>query len=174
VNCYSLTVSKTASPSLLRTFPWTITKTANPATWTLFNGDDGTSAYQIVATKGAAETGGFAVNGNITINNPAPLSATLTSVTDVITVGLTATVNCPGAFPQVLAAGGTLTCTYSRSLPDSTTRTNTATANRRIFSYASNGTPTAGGTTDYSGTAPVNFAGAPVQHHQRHSPHYGH
>src|SRR5438093_7727804 len=83
------------------------------------------------------------------INNPAPVPATLTSVADVITSGLTATVNCPGAFPQVLAAGGTLTCDYSRTFLDATHCTNSYTAIRLIFSYASNGTPTPGGTTDY-------------------------
>jgi hypothetical protein len=65
-------------------------------------------------------------------------------------------------FPYTLAAGGTLNCTYSASLPDATSRTNTATATLQNYDYNYDNTSTAAGTTGFSGTAAVNFANATI------------
>ena len=139
-----LEVTKTATPTFTRTFPWTITKSVTPETWALFDGDSGTSDYTVALTKGAGVDSNWAVTGTITIDNPSDQDAPIASVTDELTGGLAATVVCPVTFPYTLPDGDTLTCTYSRSLPNGTSRTNTATA-----------TLTTGPV--FTGTAPVAF-----------------
>ncbi|MEZ4682520.1 MAG: hypothetical protein R2932_50765 [Caldilineaceae bacterium] len=57
-------------------------------------------------------------------------------------------------FPYTLAAGSTLNCSYSASLPDGADRTNTATATLQ-------NSPS--GTTDFTGSAVVAFAEATVE-----------
>jgi hypothetical protein len=69
-------------------------------------------------------------------------------------VALGATVLCPA---NIVPASGSIVCTYSRTLPDGTTRTNTATATQQNYSYSQLGVPTSSGTTNYSGVAPVTF-----------------
>lgn len=162
INCASLTVTKDASTTYTRTFPWTINKSVTPATWTLFTGDSGTSRYTVAVTKGTGTDDTFAVSGNIHVHNPATIPATLTGVSDVMTGSLTATVDCGVgvSFPYTLAAGGDLVCTYSRSLPTKDALTNTATATLQNHSYTSAGVASDSGTTDFSGTADVTF-GAP-------------
>ena len=160
INCASLTVIKDAATTYTRTFPWTIQKSVTPATWDLFAGDSGTSRYTVAVTKGTGTDDTFAVSGNIHVNNPASMAATLTGVSDVLTGALSATVACGVTFPYPLAAGATLDCTYSRSLPTNDSRTNTATATLQNHSYTSAGVGSNSGTTDFSGQATVTF-GAP-------------
>jgi hypothetical protein len=143
---YEVTVTKTAETSFTRTFNWTIDKSVTPDTWDLFTGDSGTSEYTIAVTKDAGTDSNWAVNGTITIQNNTPLIATITSVSDVVSGGINATVaNCSSPVPGTLAAGGTLTCTYSALLPDGSNRTNTATVT------------TSGSVGGGSGTAAVTF-----------------
>ena len=68
----------------------------------------------------------FAVAGSISITNPAPIAATIEGVADQMG-DITAPVDCGQSFPITLAAGGSITCTYASSLPDTTTLTNVAT-----------------------------------------------
>ncbi|MFY0534988.1 hypothetical protein [Nannocystis pusilla] len=89
----------------------------------------------------------WAVSGTITIHNPAYVAATITSVTDVISPGIVADVDCGVAFPYMLEPGQDLLCTYTADLPDGADRTNTAT----VTTYG----PVGGGV----GTAPVTFYG---------------
>ena len=152
VSCYTLGVSKTANESLTRTYPWQIAKEADgePDHIDLFAGQSATINWTITASVQAAVDSGHAVNGVITISNPAPIAANNVSVTDSMTGGLDATVDCssdPGTQITVnVPANGTATCSYTRGLPDGTTRTNTATA------------ALAG--VNYTGTASVDFTGA--------------
>ena len=96
-------------------------------------------------TKTGYTDSSWAVNGTITIHNPHPtLSATIESVSDLLG-GIPVNPACGVTFPYTLAAGGTLTCSYSAGLPDGSSRTNTATV-------ATSG-PVDGGT----GTADVIF-----------------
>jgi hypothetical protein len=119
----------------------------------------GDVTYRICVKKQIIEKD-FRVSGTITVKNPAPCPVTIKNVTDVVSGGINATLsNCKvngvaiGPFPVVLPAGGTLTCDYSASLPDKSTRTNTATATIQ-------NTPS--GTTDFTGTAVVDFANAKI------------
>jgi hypothetical protein len=158
INCYTLGVSKTADESLTRTYPWQIAKEADgePDHIDLFAGQSATINWTITASVQAAVDSGHAVNGVITISNPAPIVASNVSVSDAMTGGLNATVDCDpntagnqttvNVPAKVGATNGTATCSYSRGLPDGTTRTNTATA------------ALAG--INYTGTASVDFTGA--------------
>jgi len=61
-------------------------------------------------------------------------------------------------FPYSIAAnGGTLGCTYSASLPDASSRTNTATATQQLYDFDSAKVATDDGTMGYSGNANVVF-----------------
>jgi len=155
---YALSVTKTAVTSFTRTFPWTIQKSASPATWDLFRGDSGTSNYNVAVTKGAGTDSDWAVNGQINIKNQTPFSVLLTTVTDTVSdplAPISGTVTCPGGLPQTLPPNSTLNCTYTADLPNGSTRLNTA----RAVSGRGAATPPVG---DGVGTATVDFAGANI------------
>ena len=134
----------------------------NPSTWDLFTGDSGASEYTVAVQRTGFVDSDWAASGSIAILNPAPVDATITGVTDVLTGGINATVNCSVTFPFTLGAGSTLNCTFSASLPDASARINTATATLQNHSFDPQGVATNSGTADFSGTASVDFAGASV------------
>jgi hypothetical protein len=141
VTCYDLTVTKTADTTYTRTFNWDINKSVDENALHLFKGDSDTVEYTVEVTKDEGTDSDFEVTGTITVTNPAPMDATLASVTDVLTGDIAATVNCPS---MVVPADDSIVCTYSSDLPNATERTNTATAE------LDNG-------TKYTGTADVTF-----------------
>jgi len=158
VTCYDLSVTKTADESRTRTFEWEIDKSVNPDTWDLFDGDSGTSEYTVDITQTGFTDSAWHVEGDITIHNNHPtLAADLTAVTDAISGFGAATVECPSL---TVPAAGDLVCTYEADLPDGDTRTNTATATQQNYDYDSDGIGTADGTTDYQGTAQIDFSEA--------------
>ena len=145
-NCYRLTVTKTAAPTLTRTWDWNIVKDVNTHNITATFPITGKLWYTVTVTKGAPTDSNWAVTGNVNVVNPAPMPATLTTLTD--TLGTTPlTLTCPGGNTSV-AAASTKTCTYSTLLPNGTTQTNTA----RAVAYGK----------AYQGTASVNFGSAVV------------
>jgi uncharacterized repeat protein (TIGR01451 family) len=147
---WGLQVTKDAAPSYTLTYTWDITKSVNPPVVDIFDGQSAQVTYSVTATKDAGTPGSFAVTGTIAVFNPAPISATVNSVIDVVSDGIGATINCGPAGPQQqyeVGPGGTLNCTYSTPLPDGATRTNVATATLR------NGSA-------FSGTATVDFSQA--------------
>jgi len=155
VNCYKLDVSKTVDTSYDRRFEWTINKTADPTTHNLLVGESASSDYTIEVTKSDPIDENFAVSGTITIQNPNPQrAAVLTSVTDVISDGLAADVNCPSL---TVPAGGSLECSYSRDLPNGEARTNTATATQQNYAFDKTGSSNEAGSTPYSVTEDVTF-----------------
>lgn len=158
VNCYELAVSKDATTSHKRTltYDWTIAKVAAPIDQTVGIGESAFVTYDVTAdaTLLSDELSEFMVSGSIVIANPAPIDASLVSVSDLISPDIAAAVDCPSL---VVLAGGDLVCTYSSALPDASDRTNTATATQQNYDYASDGSASAAGTTDYSGSADVVF-----------------
>ena len=100
----------------------------------------------------------WVVSGTISVYNPAPMGATINSVSDIVSPDILADVDCSVTFPYTLAADGTLTCTYSADLPDAADRTNTATATLQNYHYDADLNPTETGTTDFSLAAAVSFA----------------
>jgi hypothetical protein len=161
VTCYALDVSKTAQTAFKRTWSWTIDKSADQSALTLAVGQSFLVNYAVTVSASSADSD-FVVSGNITVNNPAPIAATINDVADIVSGGIDASVDCGVTYPYTLAAGGTLICTYSASLPDATSRTNTATATLQNYDYNYDTTSTPAGTTDFAGTAAVNFATATI------------
>jgi hypothetical protein len=158
VNCYALEVTKDATTSFTRTWDWEIDKTAGTDEVYLVPGDTEDVEYTVTVTA-TPEDSAWSVEGDIGVHNPAPIAARINSLTDVMTGDLAAVVDCGAGvtFPYTLAAGDTLDCTYDRSLPNTQDRTNTATAELQNYSYSPTGVATADGTTDFSGTADVEF-----------------
>jgi len=162
VTCYALSVSKDAQTSFTRTYDWTIDKSADQSSLTLSLNQSFQVNYSVQVNATHTDSD-WAVSGSISVNNPAPMAATINSVTDVVSGPVAASVDCGSAtFPYSLAAGGTLSCTYSADLPDASSRTNTATATLQNHSYDYQGSPTASGATDFSGSAAVSFADATI------------
>jgi hypothetical protein len=152
--CYDaeLEVRKTARTTFTRDYDWTIGKT-NTADdpIVLTPGQTYNVPYQVTVGLAGHTDSDWAVNGTITVHNPAPVAANGVTVADVISNNITAAVDCNGdtagtGLPATIPAGGDLTCTYSAALPDGTSRTNTATADSTTF-----------GITEGSGNADVTF-----------------
>jgi hypothetical protein len=161
VNCCALDVTKDASTSLTRTWTWTIQKTGDQSSLTLSTGQTFVVDSSIVVNATSADSN-WAVSGNITVHNPAPVAAVINNVTDMISPSISATVDCGVSFPYTLAAGGDLHCTYSASLPDATSRLNTAQVALRNHSYDYLLNPTDKGLQTFSGTANISFASATI------------
>ncbi len=155
---YEVEVSKTAVPTFTRSYAWTIDKTGDQTELTLAPGQSFSVNYTVKVD--ATYTDSYwTVSGEIKIYNPDPnYSAVITSVSDVITGGITPTVDCGVSFPYTLASGGTLTCTYSTALTDGTSRTNTASVAAKISGTAKQGNQTYSFNNDASGSASQGFS----------------
>ncbi|MGE5249453.1 MAG: hypothetical protein ACM3QS_04490 [Bacteroidota bacterium] len=151
VDCVALQVTKDTKTSFRRSWAWTIDKSADQSSLLLSQGQLFQVNY-LVQLSAVSTDSDWAVSGNIEVANGTALDATLTSVSDVVSGGINATVNCGVTFPYKLVSGDKLVCTYLAALPDATSRTNTATATLQ-------NTPS--GTTDFTGTANVVFSSTP-------------
>ena len=151
LNCYSLQVTKdVTSASIVREWKWAVDKTAEVTL-------GGTNIHYVVTLTGTP-TIGYQATGGINVHNPAPIAATINSLTDIVPDAIIVTVDCGSAtFPYNLASLGDLNCTYVANLPNTNSRTNTATANLQNYEFDSSGSPPASGTSDFSGTASINF-----------------
>jgi hypothetical protein len=127
VKCWELDVWKDAHTSFKRTYHWTIDKVGDKTDLLLSVGQSFLVNYDVTVAATYTDSD-WAVSGEIKIENPAPIDATLTKVEDLVSPDLAAVVDCGVTFPYVLPAGETLTCTYTKLLPDASARTNTATA----------------------------------------------
>ncbi|OGC81870.1 MAG: hypothetical protein A2V81_04740 [Candidatus Abawacabacteria bacterium RBG_16_42_10] len=151
VQCYALQMKKTAETAFKRTHNWTIEKGVTPSSLTLAVNQILPLNYAVTVNSPGYTDSDWKVTGTITVTNPAPMNATLTGVSDVVTPAIAATVNCPSL---TVPSQGNIQCTYSSSLPDGSTRTNIATATLK-------NTPS--GTTNFSANAAVDFATASKQ-----------
>jgi hypothetical protein len=143
-------VYKDASTSFTRTHNWTIHKSADQSTLTLSTGQQFPVNYTVRVDSTYTDSE-WAVSGSIVVNNPNPFTITLGNITDTVSPGIPATVDCGAIFPYELSAGGSLVCSYQVALPDGSYRTNTATA------FVEND-----GTEGYQGTAAVDFSSAAI------------
>jgi hypothetical protein len=157
VTCFGLRVSKTANTSFDRTYHWTIDKSADQSSLTLALNESFPVNYNVTVgldSSNPSTDSNHAVAGTITVVNPAPIDATVNSVSDLVSGGIDGTVDCgETTFPVTLdALGGTLTCSYTAALPDASDRRNTATATLQNNDE---------GTTDFSSDpVDVSFANA--------------
>lgn len=158
VTCYALEVTKDADTALTRTWTWDIDKAANETELLLSEGQLFEVHYDVTVSATSLDSD-HAVEGGITVTNPAPVEASLTGVTDLVSPDIAATVECPSL---TVPAAGSLDCTYSADLPDDATRTNTATATLQNNDYDKDGLATPSGTTDFTGDASVDFTTATV------------
>ncbi len=165
VDCYALEVTKNAQTSATKNCTWTLDKSVDHDSWSLFAGDSAVSEFTLTPFVDCDDSG-FGATGNITIHNPAPIAATVNEVSDVVSPAIVASVDCNATFPYTLAAGGDLDCTYSVGLPNEDTRTNTATATLQNYAYDPPAAPTLSGTTDFSGTAQLTFGAATTIVHE--------
>lgn len=150
--CYDfeLEVEKDAETTFTRDYDWQIEKSNDaPEPIELAPGETYGVGYEVTAGVKGYEDSEWAVNGQITVFNPAPVAAEEVQVTDEITGGIVAGVNCGGE--EEIPAESSLVCTYSSPLPNGETRTNTATA-----------TTSTSGIGSGSGTAEVVF-GEPTE-----------
>lgn len=152
---HELEVSKDAQASFERTYQWTVDKVVDDSgPITLLPGDSVTMQYTVTVNLDDPPyvDSPLVVEGTITINNPAPMDAELASVSDRVSPDIVADVDCPSL---TVPAGDSLICTYGPTqLPDSSNRTNTATA-----TLMNNN----GGTTDFSGSANIDASQASME-----------
>jgi hypothetical protein len=186
IDCFALDVEKDAETTFTRTFDWAIDKWAGDRLDPTFElgplapGEGALLTYSIeVKTTGYTDSN-WKVTGNITVENPAPISVMIDSVTDLVSPDIGATVICMDGeneitFPWEMPAAedeetpAVLECTYTADLPNADTRTNTATATiqNRSFQYDAEAESVVGipllddedgqVTTDFTGTAQVVF-----------------
>jgi len=164
VNCYALEVAKTAETSFDRTYDWTIDKSADQSELELEIGGTFDVNYDVLVDAAYTDSD-WAVSGNISVYNPAPIAATINSVSDIVSPDIPGTVDCGCTFPFTLAAGETLECTYSAALPDASTRDNVACATLQNYDYDWEVPALPSGTTDFcSEPVPVDFTSATITH----------
>jgi hypothetical protein len=160
VNCYDLTVSKTADEFFTRYYEWQIEKVVdNPGPISLMPGESVFVNYDITVSLLSVVDNDWQVKGLITIENSHPSrDAELTLVVDDAG-GIAAAVNCPSL---IVPAGDSLECSYdtgAQNFPNANPfgDTNTATATQQLYDFDSDNVATEDGTKDYSGTAPISF-----------------
>lgn len=147
-NVWALNVAKTANTSYTRDWHWSLTKTASPTTTiTIERGSLTNIAYAVIATPTAVDRA-WTVSGTVTVHNPAPIPATVSSLADVLSDSTPVALQCSGSAPYTIAGGSDLTCTYSIARSDASAGTNTATA-----TLANNN----GGSTTFNGSANYAF-----------------
>lgn len=161
VNCFALSVSKTARESLDRKYDWSIEKSANKSDLSLQIGEAFSVNY-LVTVDATSSDANWAAMGTITVTNPAPVSSTLLNVADLVSGGFTGTVTCPMALPGILPASSSVVCNYAVGLPDGSDRVNTATATIQNFSYDPNLVATSTVSSDFVGTTTINFASSTI------------
>lgn len=140
---YEVEVTKSANPTFTRTYSWTIDKVGDQTALTLATGQSFLVNYGVTVDATYTDSN-WAVDGAIDIYNPDPnYAAIITGVADEISDFGAVAVDCGVTFPYSLAAGGTLTCSYSTSLSDATSRVNTATVTVDAASKVGGGSDTA-------------------------------
>jgi hypothetical protein len=160
INCYDLTVEKTADTTFDREYEWSIIKDAD-ATELLLGADESYIAnYDVTVDVVGFTDSNWMVSGQITVTNNHPTADAVIDLSDIISPGIDGVIDfgsCDGT-PDLVLAGGSLTCDYGPvALPNGSDQTNTATAEQQNFDYDQAGTPSAGGTTEYEGSADVVF-----------------
>lgn len=145
---WELQVSKTANTSYKRTNSWSIDKSILPSFTAngpleICSGQSATVPFKIDVERTFVDSD-FNVSGVVTIYNPAPIPAPVVSVADTLSGSGTVMLSCAGSYD----AGGTTLCSYSVSVGDASSRTNTATV-------------TLASGSQFSAQVPVNF-GAPT------------
>jgi uncharacterized repeat protein (TIGR01451 family) len=129
VNVYKLVVIKDTSTYFTRTYEWDISKVVDPdSVYLTVEGSTVDVDYTVDVYQTGFSDDDYGVSGTIWVYNPAPITAVINSVSDIVSSGIDASTNFVVDFPYYLAAGDALIGTYSTDLPDDSNRLNTATA----------------------------------------------
>ena len=116
-----LQATKTAAGRFEIPVRWELVKTVTPTSHTGTIGTDaGSSTWTVTATRVEGAATNHVVAGSVTVTNPASVARTF-SVSDVVN-GVAATVSCP---TNTVAAGGSVTCTYTAPVAGATSNTAT-------------------------------------------------
>lgn len=139
-----LTVVKTAAGTYDRTVNWQLTKTVNPSSHLGAPGDEFLSNWTVTATKSEISAN-YAVTGTITVTNPNSFAVPFT-LADVLNDGTVAVITCPRTSDNTgtVAAGGSVTCSYSATPTDGSATLNTATATFNVGAGSTSASATAG------------------------------
>jgi roadblock/LC7 domain-containing protein len=149
VNCFDLTVTKTANAQYTRAWAWRVDKSADQSKLTLAIGETSpTVTYTVTATSTPSDSN-FTVSGEITVSNPAPMAATVHLSDSLPGAVFTDEQNNPLADPVTVPANGQIVVKYSAPVNDKSSGTNTATATNQL--------PNSGLTKDYTGSADYQF-----------------
>lgn len=104
-----------------QTQSWSIAKSGSSQSLLLSAGQTYLAPYTVTLTPTSVSTAGLFIEGPVFINNPTPLTPTIDALT-VDVGGLPAIVTCPFAFPYVVPAYTTATCTFHVDVPDTSDR----------------------------------------------------
>ena len=118
-----LTIAKTATASLDRTYKWLIDKSVDKTLINIADGGIATFNYDVTVTPDGYTDSGYTLGGTITINNPNDWEDVTVDVADTLDKGGTCTIT--EASPYVVPKGDSLTLHYTCTT-DGTTTKNTA------------------------------------------------
>jgi hypothetical protein len=163
VNVFELGVAKTANTTYTRDWSWGIQKSVSPTSLTLAVGQSFPVQYTVQVTPTSTDSA-WAVHGDITITNPAPMDAQV-NVADAlqglpgVNVSFTDSQGNPLPTPQTVPAGGQLAVKYQTdALPAGNAGTNKATVTQTL--------PNNGQTVDYYDQAGYSFGNPTTVHGQ--------
>ncbi len=128
-----LTVTKTATATLSRTYKWLIDKSVNQTKINIPEGGTATFNYTVKVTPNGFTDSGFALAGTITIKNPNAWEAVSVDVADSLDQGGTCSIT--EAAPYIVPKAGSLTLHYTCAT-DGTTTQNTVTVTWDKAAYA--------------------------------------
>ena len=112
VNCYRLGIRKTAETSYVLTTTWDIAKTVDQPTVDLFDGDSRPVTYTVAITNTGAISGSWRVDGTLTISNPAPMTASISSISDILNESFSGVVSSCAPDSNSIEPNSEITCDY--------------------------------------------------------------
>jgi large repetitive protein len=146
-----LTVSKTATPTFIRTYHWGISKSADKTQINIAEGGTATFIYTVAVTHDNGTDSGWKVTGKITVSNPNDWEDIVANVTDALDTGA-CTVT--GGSNVNVPKSGSVTLDYTCDPASANATKNTATAawDKETYSTPSG---SASGSADVAFTAPT-------------------
>jgi hypothetical protein len=147
-----LLVTKNVLATFTHTYKWQIDKSVDQTTINIAEGGQATFSYSVKVSPAGTEDSGWAMSGQISVQNPNDWEAITANIADTVDVGGGAACTVAGGTSAVIPAGGSATFNYTCNFTSQPNYTgiNTATATWNATTYS---TPTGSG----SGTASVNF-----------------
>ena len=127
-NVSPLEVTKTAETSYTRTWEWSIDKSADKTDLGELQPGDTEAVNYTVKVSAEPKDSDWKVSGNITITNPEDngIPAEITEISDYLDKSSgNVEIDCEESLPYELPAGGTLNCTYTKSVSDTSDTLNT-------------------------------------------------